>query len=113
MTERRELPSYGTTKVVDGVTFTASEFLIDGKVTPHWINWNGGARGGVIRERAAKTVTGTCGITHETREIALSRFEWGQVRRNTFHSIARMSIEAQRHQYREAKALVDAYERKA
>ncbi|ATI54196.1 MULTISPECIES: hypothetical protein [Sphingomonas] len=110
---RRKLAAYGSTKVVDGITFTASAFMMDGEVNPNFIEWNGGARGGIVRERAGKTATGTCGFTHQPRVIALSRFEWENVGRETFHPIARLSIAAQRNRYREAKTLVEAFEAEA
>ncbi len=110
MTDRHKLAPYGTTKVVDGVTFTAFVFMINGEANPNWREWNGGARGGIIRERSAKTFTGTCGITRQPRTVALPRFEFGKEAGDTFIPLARKSIRAQRDAYEQAKTLVEAFE---
>lgn len=107
---RRKLPAIGTTKVVDGVTYTATPYVMDDKVLENHVLWDGGARGGSIREGAAISTRGQNGFTHEWVDVKLSRFTWGNQGRDTFAPIARMAIQSQRLAYEKAKALVDAYE---
>lgn len=114
MTERRKLPPLGTTKIVDGVTFTATRRVDHPNLSPdNWIVWDGGPRGGQITEQAAKTVTGTAAFTGETVHTKLPRFrmlkgsdDCGEA----FPPLARASIRAQRKVYEKAKTLVEAFE---